>query len=106
MAVEGGGHPPDNREGEPTDPRRLPRQQRGVTPQMHGRYPDHDVLAQSDRWDEPTRSVVMGRLHASAYRQFQQDQIEPLESFCPAIMAQDDLPRIEVQRSVDHNLSE
>ncbi|HVI18176.1 MAG TPA: gluconate 2-dehydrogenase subunit 3 family protein [Gaiellales bacterium] len=77
-----------------------------MTPQMHGRYPDHDVLAQSDRWDEPTRSVVMGRLHAPAYRYFQQEQIETLEAFCDAIMAQDEDPRIEVLRYVDHNLSE
>ena len=62
MAFEDAGHLPNNRDGQPAEPRRLPRQRRGVTPQMHGRYPDHDVLAQSDRWDEPTRSVVIGRL--------------------------------------------
>ena len=106
MAFEDAGHLPNNRDGQPAEPRRLPRQRRGVTPQMHGRYPDHDVLAQSDRWDEPTRSVVIGRLHAPAYRYFQQEQIETLEAFCDAIMAQDEDPRIEVLRYVDHNLSE
>ena len=73
---------------------------------MHGRYPDHDVLAQSHRWDEPTRSVVIDRLQQPAYRYFQQDEIETLEVFCDAITAQDEEPRIEVLRYVDHNLSE
>ena len=35
-----GGRPDD-------DPYELPRQRRGRTPQMHGRYPDFDVLEQA-----------------------------------------------------------
>ena len=31
---------------QPADPDELPRQRRGKTPQMHGRYPDYDVLEQ------------------------------------------------------------
>jgi hypothetical protein len=29
---------------------------------MHGRYPDFDVLAEADHWDEATRHVVLARL--------------------------------------------
>ena len=32
------------------------------TPQMHGRYPDFDVLEQADHWDEVTRKVVLDRV--------------------------------------------
>jgi hypothetical protein len=106
MAFEGAGHLPNNRDSQPTEPRRLPRQRRGVTPQMHGRYPDHDVLFESRHWDEPTRLVVLNRLHPPAYRYFHHDEIRTLEVLCDAIMGQDDDPRIEVLRYVDHNLAE
>ena len=43
---------------------RLPRQRRGTTPQMLGRYPDFDVLEAGDAWDEATRKVVLARLDA------------------------------------------
>ncbi len=46
-------HLPKLREGgRPADPNQLPRQRRGRTPQMHGRYPDYDVLEQAAHWDE------------------------------------------------------
>ena len=34
-----------------------------TTPQMHGRYPDYDVLEQAGHWDEVTRKVVLARVH-------------------------------------------
>jgi hypothetical protein len=56
------GHLPKQREdGLPPPPERLPRQRRGTTPQMHGRYPDYDVLANAEHWDEVTRNVVVRR---------------------------------------------
>ena len=39
-------------------PRELPRQRRGTTPQMHGRYPDYDVLDNAGHWDPVTRELV------------------------------------------------
>jgi hypothetical protein len=104
MAFEGAGHLPNNRDGQPAEPRRLPRQRRGTTPQMHGRYPEHDVLAQSRHWDDPTRKVVMARLEAPPYRYFTPKEIRTLESFCDTVTAQDEEPRIAVLRFVDNDL--
>ena len=44
------------------DPHDLPKQRRGTTPQMVGRYPDYDVLAEASHWDEVTRHVVFDRV--------------------------------------------
>ena len=106
MAFEGAGHLPHNRGGQPTEPHRLPRQRRGASPQMHGRYPEHDVLAQSRHWDEPTREVVMARLQPPAYRHFQAAEVRTLEAFCDTITEQDGEPRIEVLRYIDKDLFE
>ncbi|HEV8450913.1 MAG TPA: gluconate 2-dehydrogenase subunit 3 family protein [Gaiellales bacterium] len=73
---------------------------------MHGRYPDHDVLAQSRHWDEPTREVVMARLQQPAYRHFQTAEVRALEAFCDTITEQDRDPRIEVLRYIDKDLFE
>ena len=35
----------------PGPPEQLPRQRRGTTPQMRGRYPDYDVLTAASHWD-------------------------------------------------------
>ena len=57
------GHLPNlRRDGVHDDPDVLPRQRAGITPQMHGRYPDFDVLSQADHWDEVTRRVVLDRV--------------------------------------------
>ena len=50
------------RRGAPGDPYELPRQRRGRTPQMHGRYPDYDVLEQAEHWDRVTRKMVLDRV--------------------------------------------
>lgn len=73
---------------------------------MHGRYPEHDVLAQSRHWDEPTREVVMARLQPPAYRHFQAAEVRTLEAFCDTITEQDGDPRIEVLRYIDKDLFE
>ena len=48
---------------DPPDASWLPRQRRGTTPQMIGRYPDFDVFDAADTWDEATTKVVVARLH-------------------------------------------
>ena len=60
-------HLPKRRpDGQPADPYELPRQRRGRTPQMHGRYPDYDVLEQAGHWDPVTREMVLGRVARGA----------------------------------------
>ncbi|HEY3543012.1 MAG TPA: gluconate 2-dehydrogenase subunit 3 family protein [Gaiellaceae bacterium] len=91
----------------PWDPRRLPRQRRGKTPQMHGRYPDHDVLSQVDHWDEVTRRVVLDRVeNVPAIRFFTAAEARALRAFCDCITAQDEEPRIPVLEYVDEKLYE
>ena len=61
-------HLPKRRGDRPAaDPAGLPRQRRGTTPQMHGRYPDYDVLANAaplGRGDP--RRVVLARVERRA----------------------------------------
>jgi hypothetical protein len=102
----GAGHLPRNRPDElPSDPRGLPRQRRGTTPQMHGRYPDYDVLEQAGHWDEATRRVVLARVHdVPPIRFFGADEIPTLRAFCDTVLAQDSEPRIPVLEMVDAKL--
>ena len=89
-------------EGEPRDPSWLPRQRRGVTPQMIGRYPDYDVFAAESTWDEITARVVKGRLSPSGPLRFFTFEEEPtLRAFCDTVLAQDADPRIPVAEMVD-----
>ena len=89
------------------DPEELPRQRRGTTPQMHGRYPDYDVLSQADHWDEVTRRLVLDRVeHVPPYRFFDERERATLEAFCDALTAQDREPRIPVLAYVDEKLHE
>lgn len=85
----------------------LPRQRRGVTPQMIGRYPDFDVLETADTWDEATRRVVLARLRADRPLRFFDDDEKPtLYAFCDTCMAQDGEPRIPVAAAVDAKLAD
>jgi hypothetical protein len=87
------------------DPYDLPRQRRGVTPQMHGRYPDYDVLEQSDHWDEVTRRVVLERVsEVPEIRFFAPEEVEALTAFADIVLAQDAEPRIPVMAYVDQKL--
>jgi hypothetical protein len=89
------------------DPRRLPRQRRGTTPQMHGRYPDYDVLSQVDHWDEVTRRTVLDRVFdVPPFRFFDERERAILVPFCDALTAQDDEPRVAVLAYVDEKLYE
>jgi hypothetical protein len=102
------GHLPQNREGGlPGDPDDLPRQQRGTTPQMHGRYPFYDVLEQRDHWDEATRKVVMARVEqVPPIRFFSESEARTLGAFCDCVTAQDADPKIPVINFVDQKFQE
>jgi hypothetical protein len=88
------------------DPRPgLPRQRRGTTPQGFGRYPDFDVLAQADHWDEVTRRVVLDRVErVPPIRFFDDREAATLGAFCDTVLAQDREPRIPVLAMVDEKL--
>lgn len=73
---------------------------------MIGRYPDYDVMAASDTWDEATRAVVMARLEPPGELRFFTARQEPtLRAFCDTVMAQDHEPRIPVAEAVDTKLA-
>jgi hypothetical protein len=89
----------------PADPYRLPLQRRGVTPQMHGRYPEYDVLDEVAEWDELTRGVVLGRLtEVPPRRFFSEVEWDALAAFCDVVLAQDSEPRIPVVAYIDEKL--
>ena len=83
----------------------LPRQRRGVTPQMVGRYPDFDVLAESivETWDEATRKVIFERLRVDERKlQFFTPEEEPtVRAFADCLLAQHSEPRIPVVEMAD-----
>jgi len=102
------GHLPNLRAGRRApEPHTLPRQRRGITPQMVGRYPDYDVLANADNWDEVTREVVLQRLDRSGpLRFFSEDEEPTVRAFCDTVTAQDRDPRVPVVEMVDRKLAE
>lgn len=102
------GHLPNLGGTEPAGPpAQLPRQRRGTTPQMRGRYPDYDVLAETGHWDEATRQVVLDRVNrVPAIRFFDEAEAATLGAFCDLVLAQDSEPRIPVLAMVDEKLYE
>jgi hypothetical protein len=93
--------------GKPPHPSWLPKQRRGTTPQMIGRYPDYDVLANAEAWDEATRKVVLARLEPPGpLRFFTPDEEPTLRAFCDTVLAQDREPRVPVAESVDNKLAD
>ena len=99
-------HLPHLREGgEPASPERLPRQRKGVTPQMHGRYPDFNVLDEAGHWDHVTRQVVLDRIETEpSIRFFTAREAATLGAFCDCVLAQDREPRVPVLAMVDAKL--
>ena len=94
-------------DGKPPHPSWLPSQRRGITPQMIGRYPDFDVLATADSWDDATKKVVLARLEPPGPLRFFTAQEEPcLRAFCDTVLAQDTEPRVPVAESVDSKLAD
>jgi hypothetical protein len=102
------GHLPNLRPGKQArHPSWLPRQRRGATPQMIGRYPDYDVLDAVDTWDEATKSVVLPRLDPlGPLRFFTPDEEPTLRAFCDTVLAQDAEPRIPVAEFVDAKMAD
>jgi hypothetical protein len=102
------GHLPNHRSGgHPAPPERLPRQRRGTTPQMHGRYPEYDVLEDAPHWDEVTRAVVLARLgDPPPLRFFDAAEAATLGAFCDMLLAQDAEPRVPVLAMVDAKFAE
>jgi hypothetical protein len=100
------GHLPKRRDGrEPPDPAGLPRQRKGITPQMHGRYPDYDILEEAGHWDPVTRELVLARVHDVPPRRFFGDaEFACLCAFCDVVLAQDAEPRIPVMNFVDEKM--
>ncbi|MFZ0041670.1 MAG: gluconate 2-dehydrogenase subunit 3 family protein, partial [Solirubrobacteraceae bacterium] len=96
-------HLPNRRpDGRPDDPYELPRQRRGTTPQMHGRYPDYDTLEQTGHWDEVTRKMVLARIDAvPEIRFFSPREAATLSAMCDLLTAQDSEPRIPVINFID-----
>ena len=83
----------------------VPLQRKGVTPQMRGRYPDYDVLAEAEHWDEVTRRLVLDRVqNVPPVRFFTAAEALTLGAFCDLILAQDAEPRIPVLNMVDAKL--
>ena len=101
------GHLPNLRAGgEPPRPDWLPRQRKGTSPQMIGRFPDYDVLESASDWDGATREVVMARLApATELSFFSQEQAPTLRAFCDVVLAQDLEPRVPVVELVDEKLA-
>jgi gluconate 2-dehydrogenase subunit 3-like protein len=90
---------------QPRSPEELPRQRNGVTPQMHGRYPDYNVLDEASHWDEETRRVVFERVEKTpAIRFFTATEAATLGAFCDAVMAQDREPKVPVLNMIDAKL--
>src|SRR5438309_784193 len=91
--------------GRPGSPEELPRQRNGVTPQMHGRYPDFNVLDEAEHWDAATSQVVLARVEeVPPIRFFTAAEAATLGAFCDVVMAQDREPKIPVLNMVDAKL--
>ena len=100
-------HLPKVRGDDGANPDKLPRQRRGKTPQMHGRYPDYDCLEHVEHWDEPTRKTVVDRVErVPELRFFGDDEAATLRAFCDVVLAQDAEPRIPVLAFIDQKLAD
>jgi len=100
------GHLPKRSTG-PFDSSHLPRQRRGITPQMLGRYPDFDVLETVDDWDHVTREAVLSRVHVSGPLQFFSEAEEPtLRALCDTLSHQHEEPRVPVAEMVDRKYAQ
>lgn len=92
-------------DGRPAPPEGLPRQRCGTTPQMHGRFPDYDVLENASHWDEVTRKTVLDRVeNVPPLRFFTPEEARALGPFCDVVTAQDAEPRVPVLNMVDAKL--
>ncbi len=100
-------HLPNLRPGrQPPHPWWLPRQRRGTTPQMIGRYPDYDVFDAADTWDDATAKVIEARMNvAGELRFFGPAEEATVRAFCDICVAQDADPRVPVVEMIDEKLA-
>ena len=105
-SFRGAEHLPKQRDGgDPPDPKGLPRQRRGTSPQNHGRYPDFDVMEHRRHWDAVTREALEQRVaEVPPRRFFDPTQARTLRAFLDVVLAQDAEPRIPVLEMVDAKL--
>jgi hypothetical protein len=83
----------------------LPRQRRGTTPQMLGRYPDYDVLENAGHWDAATREVVLARVNdVPPVRFFDAREAATVAALADVLTAQDSEPRIPLVNFIDEKL--
>src|ERR1043166_2142038 len=88
--------------GDHADPDDLPRQRNGITPQMHGRFPDWNVLDETDHWDEQTRKAVLARVESPpGIHFFTAEEADTLKAYCDVVTHQYREPRIPVLAFVD-----
>jgi hypothetical protein len=101
-------HLPQKRGDRPQlDPRTLPRQRRGAAPGGHSRYPEQDVMAQQDAWDEPTRALLVDRVERPPpLRFFTPDEAVCIGAFLDEFLGQDDEPRVPALAFLDARLHE
>ena len=94
---------PDHR---PAHPSWLPRQRRGTTPQMIGRYPDYDVFDAANTWDAATAAVVEARMNVPTELSFfTGSEVTTARAFCDVCLHQDDEPRVPVVELIDEKLA-
>ena len=93
---------------QPPDPSWLPRQRRGTTPQMIGRYPDYDVFDAIDTWDAATKKVVEQRMQVGNRELsfFTPAEEATVRAFCDVCVAQDAEPRVPVVEMVDQKMAD
>jgi hypothetical protein len=86
----------------------LPRQRRGTTPQMVGRYPDFDVFDARPTWDPATSRVIEQRMqieYGDPVTFFTPEEAATGRAFCDTCTAQDGPPRIPVLELIDRRLA-
>ena len=100
-------HLPNRRDGrQPPQPSWLPRQRRGITPQMIGRYPDYDVFDARGTWDEATAVVIEQRMRVRQDLEFFSASEAPTaRTFCDICVFQNCEPRVPVAAMVDEKLA-
>jgi Gluconate 2-dehydrogenase subunit 3 len=90
------------------EPDGLPRQRKGITPGMVGRYPDFDVLEEVEHWDEVTRRVVLDRVERiPELRFFDAREAATIGALCDHVTGQvGEEPKIDVLAYLDEKLFE
>jgi hypothetical protein len=101
-------HLPNKRGDRPLlDPRDLPHQRRGVAPGGHSRYPDQDVMAESQAWDARTRALLIDRVeHPPAIRFFDSAEAATIGTLLDVFLGQRDEPKVPAVAYLDAKLYE